>query len=83
MRAAAHHQGEQAVGVSAETSVGFAVLDCRAVGLTDGNRYRYVVLVEYQLVLCVAHHRLVGQLLIDGHLRESTHQSSKQQDEKE
>ena len=59
-RAAAYHQGEQAVGVGRKPGVVLAVPHHRAVGLAHFNQNRNVVLTEHQLVLCVAHHRLVG-----------------------
>ena len=81
--AAAHHQRKKTVWVGAEAGVGLAIAGNRAVKATDVNRHRHVALVVHQLVLCITHHRLVGQLLVEGHLRKAHRQSHEEHDGKE
>ena len=81
---AADHHGEHTVGVGAQSGVRLAVHHIGAGSVAAHiDLHRDVVLVEHQLVLRVAHHRLVGQLFVGGYLRESSRQSHKEQEDKE
>ena len=62
--ATTHHQGEQAVGIGRKPGVLLAISHRRTVESPHCYCHRDVALIVHYLVLRVAHHRLVSQLLI-------------------